>query len=248
MAESPSHSHNRTSRTAITGGSLALFAFFVAFAGFLGLSQGMLKPETGFRLFLLGVALGLVSLAVSSIGMYQTRRAPGRKLALSGVVISCLLLAPVAPHVFNAFSVPPIHDITTDTDNPPDFVDILPLRADAPNPSDYGGVAVAAMQKSAYPDITPLMLDLPPPETFARARKLVEARGWKLAGADPEQGRIEAVAQTRMMKFRDDVVIRITPAPDGSRVDMRSVSRFGQSDIGVNARRIREFLKDLASS
>lgn len=247
MAQSASYSGKRTARTAIAGSVLALLALLLAGAGIVGLNFETLKSETGFRLFLGGVALGFVALAVSLMGLRQTRRAPGRKYALGGVVISLLLLAPMAPQIFTAFTVPPIHDITTDTDNPPVFVNILPLRADAPNPSGYGGEAVAAMQKSAYPGIVPLLLAVAPSEAFARAQRLVEARGWKLAGADPEQGRIEAVAETRMMRFRDDVVIRITPAPGGSRIDMRSVSRFGQSDIGVNAGRIREFLKDLAA-
>lgn len=248
MAHSASFYGSRTSRLAISGCGLALLALLLAGAGFAGLNFEALKADTGFRLFLGGAALGFVSLAVSLMGLRQTRRAPGRKFALGGVIISLLLLAPVAPHIVTAFTVPPIHDITTDTDNPPVFADILPLRAEAPNSADYGGGAAAAMQKSAYPDIAPLILPLPPSETFARAHKLVEARGWKLAGADAVQGRIEAVAETRMMRFRDDIVIRISPAPGGSRVDMRSVSRFGQSDLGVNARRIREFLKDLEAS
>lgn len=247
MAQFDRDPMERTSRTAIAGAMLALLAALMSMAGYLGLSAGGLDAEFAFRLFLAGVALSFISLAVSLIGLRQTRVSPGRNYAWTGIILSLLLLTPMAPHIKAAFSVPPIHDITTDTDNPPLFVDILPLRADAPNTAEYGGEAVAAMQKAAYPDIKPLILATPPAEAFARAQKLIGARGWILVSATPGLGRLEATAETRNMRFKDDIVIRITPDDAGSRIDMRSVSRFGQSDLGVNAGRIREFLKDMGA-
>ena len=236
---------DRASRSATTALIVAHVAMALLVAGFVSVSSAMLAQEIGFRLFLAGVGLGIATLVLSLLGLLRTRNAPGRGRALGALVISLLIVTPMSPHILAAFSVPPIHDITTDTDNPPVFVDILPLRADAPNGAEYGGASLAAAQKAGYPGLAPLILPVAPAETFARAQKLVEARGWTLAAANAEAGRIEATSETKFMHFKDDVVIRITAEGEGSRVDMRSVSRFGQSDLGVNAKRITDFLKDL---
>jgi uncharacterized protein (DUF1499 family) len=141
--------------------------------------------------------------------------------------------------------VPRIHDITTDTDHPPAFVAVLPLRATAPNTTDYGGPEVAAQQRSAYPDIQPALLELPPTQAFQRALAAARAMGWTIVAADSTAGRIEATATTFWYGFKDDVVIRLTPSDRGTRVDVRSESRVGGSDIGTNARRIRVYLTKL---
>ena len=137
---------------------------------------------------------------------------------------------------------PPIHDITTDTANPPPFVDILPLRAGAPNPPEYLGGKVAEQQLAAYPEIRTLELDMPPAEAMALAESAARAMEWELIAVAPGEGRLEAVATTAWFGFRDDVVVRIAASGDGSRVDVRSKSRIGLSDVGTNARRIRRFL------
>jgi len=141
-----------------------------------------------------------------------------------------------------ARAVPPIHDISTDFEHPPGFVAVLPLRSNAPNPSDYGGPEVAAAQRRGYPDIRPLILAAPPPVAFAQALAAAERMGWTLVAADSTAGRIEATATTAWFGFKDDVVIRVTPATEGSRIDVRSVSRVGKSDVGTNAARIRAYL------
>lgn len=248
MSQMSYTSSARTSRTATTGLGVAILAVVLMLGGYAAVSSEMLNIEIGFRLFLGGVALGFIALGISLMGLLLTRAAPGRNRALAAIIISGLIIVPMAPQIMAAFSVPPIHDITTDTDNPPLFADILPLRADAPNIADYGGETLAVMQKAAYPEIKPLIIPAPPSQAFANAQKLIAARGWILAGADADTGRIEATAITKNMRFKDDVVIRITPEGEGSRVDMRSVSRFGQSDLGVNAKRIKEFLKDMEAS
>jgi hypothetical protein len=144
-----------------------------------------------------------------------------------------------------AREVPPIHDISTDTADPPEFVAILPLRADAPNPAEYGGPAIAAAQQQAYPDLQPLALPRPPEAVFGRAVEAARRAGWEIVASDSAAGRIEATATTGWFGFKDDVVVRIRPANEGSRVDVRSVSRVGRSDVGTNARRIRAYLVDL---
>lgn len=144
--------------------------------------------------------------------------------------------------------VPSIHDISTDTEHPPAFVDVLPLRRWALNQAAYDGPAVAAQQRAAYADIGPLMLPVPQAEVHAQARQVMREEGWAVVGDAPEEGRLEAVATTRWLRFKDDVVVRLTAERGGTRVDMRSKSRLGRSDLGVNARRVRHFLRRLAEA
>ncbi len=148
-------------------------------------------------------------------------------------------------------NVPPIHVISTDTVNPPDFVAVLPLRADAPNTTVYGGSddmtpeRLAELQTVAYPDITTLTLSDAPDIVFERALAAVDRLGWELVAQVPAEGRIEATDTTFWYRFKDDVVIRIQPAPYGTIVDARSVSRVGRGDAGTNARRLRAFFDTL---
>ena len=146
-----------------------------------------------------------------------------------------------------ARAVPPIHDITTDTDDPPPFEVVLAARraTGATNTADYGGPEIASAQKAAYPEVKPLVLSDPPPRAFERALDAVRAMGWEVADVDPRRGRIEATDTTRWFAFKDDVVVRVRPEGAGSRVDVRSLSRVGKSDVGTNARRIRGFLQRL---
>ncbi|MCY3815099.1 MAG: DUF1499 domain-containing protein, partial [Gammaproteobacteria bacterium] len=120
---------------------------------------------------------------------------------------------------------PPIHDISTDTVNPPEFVDILPLRAGAPNPPEYAGSEAAEQQLKAYPEIVPLELDVTPTEAMALAESAARAMEWELITVASGEGRLEAVATTAWFGFKDDVVVRIVESGDGSLVDVRSKSR-----------------------
>jgi len=149
--------------------------------------------------------------------------------------------------LIKANQLPSIHDITTDTTDPPKFVALLPLRANARNSTDYGGANVAAQQREAYPDIAPLYSNVPPDTAFARALSVARAMGWDIVATAPSDGRIEATDTTLLYGFKDDIVIRVTPAAQGSRTDVRSESRIGASDVGTNARRIATFLNKLAN-
>jgi uncharacterized protein (DUF1499 family) len=174
-------------------------------------------------------------------------RAAWRTALLCALVISfCVASVPLG-FQSRARSVPAIHDISTDTENAPAFVAVAPLRKDAPNPTAYPGREIAEQQKRGYPDLQPLVLQLPPPAAFERARAVAEQFGWEVVAADAAAGRIEATATTFWFGFKDDVVIRIAPAGGGSRVDVRSVSRVGRSDLGANARRIRDYLGRLSA-
>lgn len=144
-----------------------------------------------------------------------------------------------------AQQVPPIHDITTDVEHPPRFLAVLPLRNDAPNSAEYGGREIALQQAKAYPEIAPALLDVTPEQAYQRALAVARKMGWNIVYENPAEGRIEATDTTRWFGFKDDVVVRITLAGQGSRVDIRSASRVGLSDAGANARRIEAFLKRL---
>jgi uncharacterized protein (DUF1499 family) len=146
-----------------------------------------------------------------------------------------------------ARSVPPIHDITTDTEDPPRFVAVLPRRAGAANAPEYEGAKVAAQQKRAYPDIAPIRLPQPADRGFERALAAARSLGWEIVAVEPKEGRIEATDTTRWFGFKDDVVIRVRPDGAGSRIDVRSKSRVGRSDVGANADRIRRFRSTLGA-
>ena len=138
---------------------------------------------------------------------------------------------------------PPIHDITTDPDDPPAFVSAVPLNA--PGRTDYDP-AVAEQQRAAFPDLAPAMLPVAPADAFDRALAVVGEMGWELLADDAAALRIEATDRSFWFGFPDDVVVRIAAAGEtGSRVDVRSLSRVGGGDLGVNARRVREFVTAL---
>jgi len=227
--------------------AFALLAAILLLVAGPGTRLGAWEFRTGFLLMrgAFFVGLGAALLAAVLLVIPKTRRAGAGALA---VAVAIGLVAAWIPWngVRTARSLPFIHDITTDTRDPPEFVAVLPLRADAPNPPEYPGEEVAGQQREGYPDIETLSLDVPPPEAFDRALNTAEDMGWDIVAAVPAEGRIEATATTFWFGFKDDVVIRIEAANGGSRLDMRSKSRVGQSDVGANAARIRRFLNSFA--
>ena len=174
--------------------------------------------------------------------------AKARGLLLAALVIS-LAAASVPVRMWMVFrSAPMIHDITTDTDDPPQFDAVLKLRKGALNPASYGGTEVAKEQRKAYPDIAGLVLDLPPAQAFERSLTAAKNLDWKVISKNEERGLIEATDTTFWFGFTDDIVIRISPHDKGSRIDLRSLSRVGKSDASANAERIRKFLKIMKDS
>ena len=194
------------------------------------------------------VGLGLAALAAAAaVFAYRRQRWTHTGIAAAALVLA--LIAFVVPYSWQrrAAAAPPIHDISTDLDNPPAFDAIVPLRSEAPNPLERS-LEVAAQQRRAYPDLQPVTLSTPPEQAFAAALAAVRARGWEIVSEDSRAGRIEATDTTRWFGFKDDVVIRLTPWGAGTRVDVRSVSRVGIGDAGTNARRIEAFLDDLSQT
>lgn len=179
----------------------------------------------------------------------------GRIMTIVGLVAGAVLVywpvqfyAKIYPiSILGTTPLPRIHDITTDMENPPAFSQtILAARAaEKGNTTDYDP-KVGAEQKKGYGDIAPVMTALAPAEAFKRALAAAQGMsGWTIVTQDPASGRIEASQSTLFMGFTDDVVIRIAPDGSGSRIDMRSESRQGISDFGVNAARVRSYMAAL---
>ncbi len=238
-----------------TGTVLARLAFYGGLAAALTLLAGPLAWRTGLlgiggavivapgiALLLAAIAL-LLGLVAFALSLRPGDPARARAAVLVGLLLSAAVLINVATQFSRARALPSIHDITTAPEDPPAFQAIVPLRADAPNGLDYDADALAAPTREAYPFVRPIRTALDPAAAYARALEVAAALGWRIVAADPAAGRIEATDRTLFYGFEDDVVIRIRPAQDGAgaRLDLRSVSRVGQSDLGANAERIRAF-------
>lgn len=198
-----------------------------------------LMTSSGF----IAAAAAVVSLLALALG-WPELGARGLAMAAAGLILGTILV--YVPWQYNRLrsTVPRIHDITTDTDNPPEFAAVLAARA-AENAATaiYEGPELARSQKAAYPDLAPLELFSPPAKAFEQALAVARSMpGWTIVASDPASGRIEASQTSRWFGFTDDIVIRVAPHGSGSRVDMRSLSRQGRSDFGVNAARIRAYM------
>ena len=165
--------------------------------------------------------------------------------ALISAVLAITAIAIPLSMMNTAKNVPPIHYISTDLMNPPQFVAITPLRADAPNPAAYDGIETAEQQRIGYPDLQTLRYDQTQPELIAVSTQATENLGWELVNIDAEKGIIEATDTTAWFGFKDDVVVRITDNENERLVDIRSKSRIGGSDLGKNAARIHGFIDAL---
>lgn len=202
--------------------------------------------------------IGLLAL-VEGIGGYALARTrgyanAGRVLALPLIGALACGIAWYVPSTFQPSegeTFPPIHDISTDLQDIPQYVAVLPLRAQAPNSVVYGDSPNmtpernAQLQTEAYPDLVPKVYAADASAMFDRALAAVDAMGWDLVDANAQEGRIEATATTFWLRFKDDVVIRIRPQGDGTVVDARSLSRVGGGDVGANAKRLRRFFEIL---
>jgi uncharacterized protein (DUF1499 family) len=205
----------------------------------------------GFQILTWAAYGGLGSVGLGFVGclaaLWRGQR-PEAVLALVGIVVGLVVVGIPWQMKKTAQRVPPIHDITTDTEDPPRFADILPQRSDAPNSADYGGPDIAAQQHTAYPDIQPVTLRLPSQQAFTQALQAAKAMKWEIVAVNPAEGRIEATDTTLWFGFKDDIVVRIQARGDESRIDVRSVSRVGKSDVGTNAKRIRAYIQKLSAA
>ncbi|WGW04146.1 DUF1499 domain-containing protein [Tropicibacter oceani] len=217
-----------------------------------GARLGLWEPITGFGLYrsyfnpLAAVVAGVGLLALV---LHLVRRE--KRGALAGAVatlVGVALLTPMIASTINpAPRAAPIHDISTDTANPPAFEILDETRPGARNTLVYGGPELAQAQAAAYPDIAPLTTFLSADAAYLRALAVAQDMGWEIVTTDADRRRFEATARTSVFYFADDVVVIVSEQDGGSRVDMRSVSRVGRSDQGVNAARIRDFQQQFAN-
>lgn len=237
-------------RFTMLGGTVAVLLMFVGpigyRAGLLGVSGAVLLAPG------MAATLAAISFLFALVGIFLTIRhglTAERMPVLVGGGLSLAILINMAGN-FGAASDNPIHDITTAPEDPPVFDAIVAARADAPNTLEYDADALAGVTREKYPFVKPLVTELALDAAQARAVALVEELGWELVQASAPAGLVEATDTTLFYGFKDDVVIRLRAEGAGegggegagTRIDLRSVSRVGQSDLGANATRIKAFL------
>lgn len=230
---------------AAIGFGLIILAILLAMAGPIGSRIGWWNYDTAI-IFLKWAAYGGIASGVLCLSGLVMARPGGKRrgfvFSLAGLLIIIPMLLFLQSWKEAKETLPPIQDITTDTENPPAFWY-------APNSQVYGGVGIAAWQEEAYPDIEPLVLPIPIDKTYDLVLEVIDDKGWKLYEPSRDDMHIEATETTFWFGFSDDVTIHITATEEGgSQVNMRSTSRFGGGgDGGTNANRIRGFFKALAN-
>jgi uncharacterized protein (DUF1499 family) len=219
--------------------------------GLVGFRPGLLLLGVGVLLLLVGTLLAIVGFLVANA---RGTKIPKGATAL-GIVVALAVLGYLLSWLRSGMGVPPIHEISTDLASPPPFVAVKEIRDAIPglNPPEYvaelparGGAKtnVPEAQRSAYPDIQPLVLEgIAPEAAFARAEAAARALDWEIVASVPSEGRLEATDTTTFFGFKDDVVVRLRAEGGGTRVDVRSKSRVGLGDAGTNAKRVRAFLE-----
>jgi uncharacterized protein (DUF1499 family) len=228
---------------AFTGLAVAVLCVLAAMASGLGYRLGMWHFRSGFLILRMAFFAALAAAALSLLGAILSRGVRGTVVAgVAGLIVALGFAYVPWQWKQTADALPYIHDITTDVDNPPEFVAAAKLRGPDDHPLAYDGPDVAAKQKEAYPDLVPLTVNAPREKAFEAAKAAIGAMNLTLTEASPMEGRLEASHTSFWYGFTDDMVVRLTEAPDGIRVDVRSKSRVGRSDLGQNAKRIRTFL------
>lgn len=230
----------------------AVVGFFCLPVGALGSKIGIWPFTGGFMLLAVGVVLAtivfflsIVALVFTSMRNMKNERPP----IAGGLAISVVVLALMFNQFMAARSVPPIHNISTDTVNPPEFDQVLALREEeGSNDQAYDTAALAELQQQAYPQVKPLISQVAQDAMIERVVGVLTDMGLEIVNTDESAGRVEATDETFWFGFKDDVVVRVRPEGTGSVVDIRSVSRVGQSDLGKNAARISEILAALQAN
>ena len=239
------------------GSRLVVIGLVVALAS----AAAMVLSGIGYRLdlyhFRVGFAIlrwafwfALAGALLSVAGLAISGGKPGRILVAALIGTAVGLVAAYVPWSWKqtADALPYIHDISTDTTNPPEFVAAAKLRKPGDHPVTYDGKEVADLQQKAYPDLGTLTAKASVEKVFEAAKAAIASMGMHLVDADASQGRIEANQTSLLYGFTDDMVVRIASGAGGTKVDVRSKSRVGRSDLGQNAKRIRTFLQKLQAN
>jgi len=189
-------------------------------------------------------------LAFAALAVIWREGLAGIGAALTAVAVSLVKIAYQDYLALKAYRLPWLYDITTDPIDPPRYEALARLRVREANPTTYRGLYAADQQRAAYRDVGPLITNVAPQVAYDAALAVVNKRRWRIVDARAPQagrreGRIEAVARTPIMGFRDDVMIRVRAEPDGTRIDARSSSRYGAFDFGTNAARVGGLMNDI---
>ncbi len=232
---------------------LAIFSLVATIVTVIVIRFGFLEFKPALISFFGALGLAGLSILVAFAGFAAIWQNGSRGMGriLVALTIDAVILAYPGYLGFQYRKLPAIHDITTDPADPPRFDALARLRSvEGANPAAYAGLPSAELQQQAYPDIEPVTLEMPPQKAFDETLKLVTRRKWLIIDERPPQpprmiGRIEAVARTPIMGFREDISIRVAPDVGGSRVDMRSASRYFDHDLGSNAARLTKLIDDL---
>ena len=233
----------KRSKLAVSSMTLGLLAIILPVLGGLGTRVGVWSFGIGLLLAPLGLLAGVIGLLLGLVALTRLRKA-GKPLgmAASGTGVSALGSLYLGSLVLSAFSVAPIHNVSTDIEDPPQFTAAASLRAETDNSLVYDSETIGPLQREGYPDLGPLVLDMPRDRMYELVRGVLIDMGFELTREDPEQGEIEAVATTFFFGFKDDLVVRLRETGAGTRMDVRSVSRVGVVDLGANAERIFEII------
>ena len=242
-----------TSGLALTTRRLAVFSLAATILSVAIVRFGFLDFKPALATFFGALALAGLSIVVgfAAFAAIWQDGSRGMSIILLAFLIDALILAYPAYTFYQYRKLPAIHDITTDPIDPPRFDALARLRAgDGANPAVYAGLYSAEQQRRAYPDIEPIVLEVTPQRAYEIALQIVNRRKWLIIDERAPQlpqrlGRIEAVARTPVMGFREDVSIRVAPDTEGARVDVRSSSRYFEHDLGSNAARIIKFSEDM---
>jgi uncharacterized protein (DUF1499 family) len=241
-----------TSRLAVWSRRFALFSIIVVLLGIIIGRAGFLEIIPSLAVVGGSLILSIIAvvLALGAFVVIWRDGLAGFGMAITAFAIGVGILVYPAYLGSKAYWLPAISDITTDPIDPPRFEAIARLRGRDANPILYAGLRAAELQKAAYPNIVPLILPVPPEAAFEATMSVMTRRKLRPVDARPPQagrrdGRIEVVFRTPVMGFRDDVVIRVRPDPDGSRIDLRSTSRYGRHDFGTNAARVVSLSEDI---
>jgi len=254
------------SRLAVWARRIALFSLVATFIAVIIVRSGALEIVPALSTLAGALALAWVAILLAfAAGIVIWRQGVGGgRHAVTALFIGAALIAYPTYVGVRASRLPAIYDISTDPIDPPQFDAIARLRPRDANPITYAGLYAAEQQHAAYPDIEPDETTSPPQDAYDAAMKVITKRKWRVVDSRPPQGSpprvidaraspavtardgvIEAIARTPILGFRDDVVVRIRPTADGTRIDVRSASRYGRHDLGTNANRVRSLIEDI---
>jgi uncharacterized protein (DUF1499 family) len=238
----------RGSRLTTFAYTMAIVGVVVALGGIVAVQLGLIAPLGAFAMFVLGTLLcGTLALLAGIVSVVRTRRGfrhEDRRRSITATAVGAALVALVLVASAGGQGKPPINDISTDLEDPPQFASADAVPAYAGRDMSYPDEFVPIV-RSAYPEVDPIVLSAPPDDAYARALASARSLGWEVVHEDPDRGTFTATDTSAIFRFVDDVVVRVQPEDDGARIDVRSKSRDGRGDLGANAERIQRFAAEL---